>query len=325
VEEQILPYPIISTYNSVFELKQIQLFDSNTTQNSSVEVSRVQNSISIEKDSTENTIPIPLNYSINTQVDFLSNSNSFSSPQVLKTNTEKPREDKVFVLHYNKINDTTNNWMFWILLSSLVLFGWCRLLYRKQLDLIFKSSINYNFALKSIRNNNEFSDRFSAILTIIFGLNFGLFAFQTASILGNINMPGLKSTGITLIIGFALVILYGIKGLLLKILGFIFQERDYSQEYVHNMHLYNRVLGLFMFPIIISLAFVKRSLISHETLIYIGSTVILGMFFLRILRGIQISIRSNISILYMFLYFCILEILPIVVLVKAGIIIGNLL
>lgn len=232
-------------------------------------------------------------------------------------------QEKVFVIHYKQINETTNNWMFWLILGALVLFGWSRLFYKRQLDLLMSSILHYNFAVKSIRNSSENSQRFSNILQFIFSLNIALFSYQVFNFYSPLHITGFKALGIVSLIAIGFLLIYGIKDFFFKFLGFVCDDTSYSFEYLFNVHLYNRVLGLFMFPVIISLAFIQNDVIDHKLILYAGFLLIITFFIFRIIRGIQISIKANVSILYMFLYFCTLEILPIAVLVKIGTIVLN--
>ena len=227
-------------------------------------------------------------------------------------------EEKVFTINYKKINDSSHNWMFWLVLVGLVIFGWTRLFYRKQLDLLFSSILHQNFAVKGIRNASENSDRFGGILQVIFSINLALFSFQVFDFFNPIHLPGLKSTLLVFAIAAGFLLMYGVKDFIFKTLGYIFAEPAYSQEYLFNLHMYNRVLGLFLFPIVISFAFIQTHIIQHKFILYAGIALIIAFFIMRIIRGIQISFKSNISIVYMFLYFCTLEILPIALLVKTG-------
>lgn len=227
-------------------------------------------------------------------------------------------KDKVFVINYKEINNTTHNWMFWLLLIGLVVFGWTRLFYRKQLDLMFSSIFHYNLSVKSIRNSSDNSQRFSGILQLLFSINIALFSYQVFDFFHPVLYKGLKSTAIVLIISIVFLIIYGVKDFAYRTFGYIFAEITYVHDYLYNVHMYNRVLGIFLFPIVVAFAFIQNDVINHRLILYAGLAVIIAFFILRIIRGIQISIKSNISILYMFLYFCTFEILPIILLVKVG-------
>jgi hypothetical protein len=227
-------------------------------------------------------------------------------------------KDKVFVINYKEINNTTHNWMFWLLLIGFIVFGWTRLFYRKQLDLMFSSIFHYNLAVKSIRNSSDNSQRFSGILQFLFSVNIALFSYQVFDFFYPVTYHGLKSTAIVLIVSIVFLMIYGVKDFVYKTFGYIFAEISFVQEYLFNVHMYNRVLGIFLFPVVVAFAFIQTDVINHRLILYAGLGVILTFFILRIIRGIQISIKSNISILYMFLYFCTFEILPIVLLGKVG-------
>lgn len=264
-----------------------------------------------------------LDTSLQTEINLFSGLDEFESPSITTHTETSEASERVIIINYNKINDTTNSWMFWLLLGSFMLFSWIRISYGKQLESLFRAFFNYGFAVKSLQQNNEFSNRFSTFLSVLFGINIGLFAFQIAQEYIHFETTGIESLAISIGLGTAISIIYFIKGFLFNILGLLFNEFEYSEEYIQNVHIFNRISGILLFPIIISIAFVSPEIIQNKTLIMIGLALVIIMYFFRLFRGMQISIRSNVSILYMFLYFCILELLPILLLLKIGVIVSD--
>ena len=281
-------------------------------------------------DTAQQTVP-PLieennNIELGSEIALFDSVTSFESPKQTTTSiTHKKaeKEDDVIQIHYDSIDTASNSWMFWLILSTFILFSWTRIFYKKKLQFLFRALFNYNFALKTIQQHNEFSNRFSSILSIIFAVNTGLFCFQIANAGFYEYKSGINAIAITLTIAVTIIILYWLKKLLFIILGFIFQAQQYAEEYIENVYLFNHAMGLFLFPVILSIGFIDPEIISNQTLIYIGLSVISIFYFFRIIRGIQISIRANVSIFYMFLYFCTLELLPIILLAKIGILMSN--
>jgi len=340
VKQQITPYPFFSQTDTLVELLPLEVIsvESNEvslplpykTKHHVLEYDTSPGILTHEFSEELQNIEVSQNDTVSfenlqTSISLTDSVQSFVTPHVKKMKTETAQaQDKTIVIHYNTMNDTTNNWMFWVLLFSFLLFSWLRLLYKKQFSFMFRSAVSYNFALKSIRQNKEFSDRFSSILTFIFSLNSSLFVFQVISHIYTFELNGFEATLYTFAITVAVLFVYGVKDTFLKILGAVFQNIDFAIEYMQNVHLYNRIIGVLLFPVIISLAFVDADFIAHNVLITTGFSLILGAYVMRIFRGFQISRSSNVSILYMFLYFCTLELLPIALLIKSGIILITL-
>jgi len=226
-------------------------------------------------------------------------------------------KEKVFTIHYKKINDTSNNWIFWLIFGSIALLCMARMRYRKQFDLFLSSIFHYNLLLKTIRNANETSNHLSAMLQILFALNTSLFIYQTVHYFNPLHLPGLQNIALVCAGAVLLFLLYGVKSLLLKGLGVVYMCSDFVHEYLFNVHLYNKALGIFLFPVIICFAFVQPHIISHGTIMTIGFICIVFFYLLRIVRGAIMSVKSGISPFYVFLCLCLLEFLPLILLAKA--------
>ncbi|MCL2329418.1 MAG: DUF4271 domain-containing protein [Bacteroidetes bacterium] len=226
-------------------------------------------------------------------------------------------KEQVFTINYKKINDTSNNWFFWIIFGSIALLCVARIRYRKRFDLFLSSIFHYNLLLKTIRNANESNNQLSALLQVLFTLNTSLFIYQTVNYFNPLQLPGLQNIALVCAGAVLLFILYGAKSLMLKGLGAIYMCRDFAHEYLFNVHLYNKALGIFLFPVIICFAFVQPHIISHGTIMTIGFILIAFFYLLRIARGVIISVKSGISLFYVFLFLCILEFLPLLLLAKA--------
>ncbi len=225
-------------------------------------------------------------------------------------------DEKVFRINYTKIGQIENGWMFWSILASLIVLGITKILFKKRTESIFSHTFNYNFAQKEFHKAGENSQLATIILQCLFAFNAGLFVFFALKINFDWEITVGQSIIRTGILTAAILLLYFIKKIFFLFLAGIFDRYEYAKECVFNIYLFNRALGICLYPIIIALAFVKPTIISHNLLLIIGYTVIGAFYLYRIFREIQISIKNRISIFYIFLYFCTLEILPILLLVK---------
>ena len=342
MKQQITPYAIFSQTDTITELYPLNVIPVetsesnihipyNTSQNklqrhNSIESSDIALDTLHEQKDTIKTYDDSISLDgLQTSISLTDSITDFSTPTAPKVQSKSVQpSDKTIIIRYNTLNDTSNNWMFWILLCSFAIISWLRFVYKKQFSFMFRSAVNYNFALKSIRQNKEFSDSFSSMLTFVFSLHTALFAFQIFTHAHSIQLTGWESILYTLGLLVAVLCIYGIKDIFIKFLGFIFLKREIAYEYMQNVHLYNRILGILLFPIIISLAFIAPSKTSHNMLIIIGILLFTTVYMLRIFRGFQISKSGNVSILYMFLYFCTLEVLPLALVIKSGIVLNAL-
>lgn len=225
-------------------------------------------------------------------------------------------DDKVFRINYTKIGQMENGWMFWSLLASLIVLGITKIVFKKRTESIFSHAFNFNFAQKEFHKAGENSQLATTILQCIFAFNLGLFTFFAFKINLDWELTTLQTIFRTGIFTGCFLVLYFCKKLLYYLIAGIFDRYEYAHECIFNVYLFNRALGICLYPIVIALAFVKASIIAPNVLLIIGYVVI-GLFYLfRLYREFQISLKNRISLFYIFLYFCTLEFLPIMLLVK---------
>lgn len=111
-----------------------------------------------------------------------------------------------------------------------------------------------------------------------------------------------------------LSLVYLIKFLANYILAFISSNNELSKEYLFNVFVFAQTIGIVIFPLIVCLQFTKYP---AEWFLYPALIICAGFYGLRMFRGFIISTaEQSIGILYIFLYLCALEILPLLVLIK---------
>lgn len=114
---------------------------------------------------------------------------------------------------------------------------------------------------------------------------------------------------------FACLMLYHLGMLvLIRFLGWIFNARGLSNEAIVNLWTYNILAGLFVAPFIIATFFVKSFSIFLILKIIILCFVL--FFLVKIVRWFKILFTHRVSILYIILYLCTLEVMPLLVLYK---------
>lgn len=229
----------------------------------------------------------------------------------------------IVFIHTNIIIDPrpiAHQWPLWLNLLLVFLTGvyvWIYYNYQKRLSQYSNAFFTSRAVNQLFREESAGYSRLSIVLSLFFFLSFSLFVLESLLIYdASIVYRFQNSFFLWLsIIAFAFVV-YQFKLTIIRSLGFIFKKVGYSEEYIFNISFFNQNLGLFLFPIVICMAFVQ--LLSIDILFYIGFALIALVFLYRLFRSVPWGMVSNIiSVFYLFLYLCTLEILPLVVLVKA--------
>jgi len=119
-----------------------------------------------------------------------------------------------------------------------------------------------------------------------------------------------------------IVLLYALKSFTCRIIGYVFRKEKPCKEYIHSFYLMNKNMGLFLFPLLLTIPFISSEFSSYVINIGLG---IIGYFFLfRYVRGLQIIFQYNLSLFYMFLYFCTMELAPLFLIYKGFLYFTNL-
>jgi hypothetical protein len=207
---------------------------------------------------------------------------------------------------------TEGNW--WgaaILFFSFTLIVILRVFDYRKLILLFNGFVRASSVSVMYREEYSFTSRVSVLLIINYLLVFPLFIWQTLGYFGA-SREGLTGFGMIILI---ILCVYLVKIIVTRMLGNIFQVKEASSEYVYNILLFNKTIGLLLFPICLLLAYARQ--IPSEILIWTGIVSWCLILVYRLLRVILIGFaNSSVSFFYIILYLCTLEIIPFVVILK---------
>jgi len=96
--------------------------------------------------------------------------------------------------------------------------------------------------------------------------------------------------------------------------GIISGEEELFKEYLLTIYQSYRIIALFLFVLVILISYTV--ILPVKTLIISGLILAGIVYLLRLLRLIVIFMTNNISIFYLILYLCALEILPVLISLK---------
>jgi hypothetical protein len=220
--------------------------------------------------------------------------------------TEVPATDNQEV-HYSI------SWVPGMVIFTLLLLAWIKLAYVQFLTPVLISTFNYKEAQKLYISKNALSQNAFLILQLIFVVNSGLFLLFIARYF-DFALPDANSLLLFLSASAIFVLLFAFKAAALRLTGFLFDSSKLFAEYNHNISLYNKILGVLLMPLIIGLLYADDTV--HGTLIYSGLALGVILYFLQLVRGLELIIRKEISFFYLILYLCTFEIIPVFTLYK---------
>lgn len=204
----------------------------------------------------------------------------------------------------------------WILLASLLGLG--ALIVIKQVrsaffGKLFSSIMGYTLSYALYTEHKKNPSLIMLWMNLLYILNFSIFAYQILQYFEfTSELSYLYSVG-----GIALMLsaLKLSRNILSKIGAFIFRVKHSDSEYSFHINQINTYLTIIFYIGIFGIAYTPYPETAIGTVVFV---FIMG-YILRIFRLYKINIKSNIRISYLFLYLCILEILPFFALSRAAI------
>jgi len=206
-----------------------------------------------------------------------------------------------------------DDWIILVILITVFLFS----LIRKSSDKVLQGVQRF-FLFRGI---NDLSSRdtgglFSweaTITNLVSFLVLGLFGYYAASYyeIAPPKITGVLQWGISVIIIIAAVTL---RHIVCLITGRVSGEKEVFGEYLMSVYQFYRFSALFNFFIIIVMSY--TTILPVKSSFFAGIIVLATLYMIRIIRLFVIFINKNISLFYLILYLCALEILPVVISVK---------
>jgi|GEM_PF-3420398 hypothetical protein len=203
------------------------------------------------------------------------------------------------------------DWLIVIFIISLSLIAYIKQTHKEYIRLILLAAINYktsNYILNENKTNKTLSDW---ILFSNYLITSTIFIQQSLNIF-SVSLPHFHFFVISSVTILILLIVNILNKGLNIIVSKIFKIEDIGIEYNHNINILNKSLGILLLPVTILISFTVAS----KLFVIIGIAIFAVWFFLRIFRLIKINLNKHIKILYMFLYLCSFEVIPLLFLIK---------
>lgn len=204
-------------------------------------------------------------------------------------------------------------WQAIVLFLALTLFVSIKILNPKKVNQVFLSIVNLQMAKQLFREDYKLNKRvpllFSLLFIIIFSFFLQLLNTHYRLILNETSALVQYVFFITL-----LLLMYTVKFTVNSIIAFITKISEVDKEYRFTVMIFNQVAAIVLFPLVVLLQF---SNLPANYILYVSLALIAMFMLFRLYRGLVISsLEQNLGVLYIFLYLCTLEILPILLLIK---------
>jgi hypothetical protein len=244
---------------------------------------------------------------------------------ILKANVySRPKNEPWYVIHGKKKIESIYRvgrpvpkgeiWVLGFILVMLIIFAILRISFSKQLTTIIHAFYSNRVLNNLNKEDNLFSSWPFVLLFIQFGFIIGMFLYLIAQYYQVSYGGGGFQFFVT--ISVFIIILYVLKILVLRVIGHLFNVQKPVHEYVSILYLSYFNLSLLFIPLVI--AFALSPLRYGLYFIAISTVLVFITFFLQFIRAGYIILSNNrFSKVYLFLYFCALEICPILILIKA--------
>jgi hypothetical protein len=222
-------------------------------------------------------------------------------PNHLIISYEKPSFTEI-----HKNHQKTFDWFFISFILLLVFLAIIKLQSQKIFSLSLKSMLNAKYASALSREGDFFKTRAFVFIIVYTCFGLGLLAYAFAGSYIPISFELLK-------IVFALIsltIILLIKVFFVYLTGILFNMKNLVAKYIQQIILMDYYIAVFLFP----LAFVYHYFPWQE-IIYISSIILIIVLLFRIIKGFLIF-NAKFYFYENFLYFCTMEILPLLLVVK---------
>jgi len=119
------------------------------------------------------------------------------------------------------------------------------------------------------------------------------------------------------LISLGILVFYAGKTLVIILSGFIFEEQARAWEYISEIYIYSHFLGIVLLPLMIINVYAGN--IDHKLFDEVVVGCIAVLFLYRTIKMFIFMINKGLRMMYLFLYICGLEILPLALFIRYGI------
>lgn len=210
-----------------------------------------------------------------------------------------------------RIQTAPPGWLFILFFGLAGFYAWIRTYYGNMILQTVQATTNYQVTLRMFRDNSVVQKQLDNVLYLLYFLN-GAFFLYLLEMWFEKFPYGLHGAALYL---FNIALLAGVfmaRVVLVNVTGFLFNRVGVFREYLFNIFIFNKILGIGLLPLLPFMLYTGGRI--QQAFFWIAGIAVLLTGMLRVARSVIFSLRKDISILYMFLYLCALEMVPLMLL-----------
>ena len=251
--------------------------------------------------------------SISTNAGITQDSSSLKQSIFIESRSSSDQQIQQNLYSKDLLREGLPDWYFILILIFVALLALVRSIYGKFLNSVFISALSYQSASKVYKEQSIFQRRFNFGLDIFYLLNATAFLL----FLNRHFSPGIVGVTDTHLVFGVFLIFSGLiffRIVVMRLIGFIFKKSELFKGFLYHYFIFNKLTGLVLFPFLIAIPFTQG--LPQEIIIYTSISIVFVIQVFRLVRMIIFVIKNVVLFFYLILYLCILEILPLLVVIK---------
>ncbi len=204
------------------------------------------------------------------------------------------------------------DWVFGILLTGFILIAWTLSLYYKRFHTLVSAGFSKRWLSQLTREGNPLRERLLISLSSVYLLTIALTIYQWNELHTGWSYGVLTGFRLYALILLLVVLFWTVKLFAMNFLSIVFRTHQSNYEYLLNLMIFSTLTGLVTLPLLVLSVYLHS-----PTVLYILLGCIGILFIIRFIKGLLIGAAlTRFSYLFLFVYLCALEILPLAVLLK---------
>jgi len=200
------------------------------------------------------------------------------------------------------------------IIASVSLLAFIRAAFYKIFGQLFTAVFDFRASARIFSSRTELYRNMSLFVQILFPLNISLLAHELVwwYAVPVWEFPEILSL---LLVGVVVAVIYGLKYLLCKFMGMLLMRPAFFDEYLHSVFVFNKAYAVILTVPVVCIPFAPVPVGWLFVWAALGSAFLLLVWWL--VRVFQIILTHRFPVFYFLLYLCTLEIIPVLMAVKA--------
>lgn len=207
------------------------------------------------------------------------------------------------------------DWLLGVFSLCLVLLVIARMAFQRRFDQILNAFIRPRHLSFLVREGNLMKDRITPPLLILHLVSYGLLFYLMVALQTGTAGQRWPEPRLFFFLLAAYAAFYFLRMIVIQLLSVLFATRETTHAYLINSMVMDEVTGIFLLPLSLALMVSRTSAAERWFAVCLG----LIMLFLayRLIRNFMVGLSNvKFSSIYLFLYLCTVEILPLLVIGK---------